>query len=73
MVGRCGRRWATLILFTVSTSSSMWQLNVAFAHVQSTFRDTFPSWFPDIPGVLESSQRAPIVGDTIIRTAGIVK
>ena len=32
MVGRRGRRWATLILFTVSTSSSMWQLNVAFAH-----------------------------------------
>ena len=26
MVGRRGRRWATLIIFTVSTSSTMWQL-----------------------------------------------
>ena len=26
-----------------------------------------------IPGVLESSQRAALVGDTLIRTAGIVE
>ena len=73
MVGRRGRRWATLFLFTVSTSCSLWQLYVAVAHVQSRIRDTFASSFPDIPGVLESSQRAALVGDTLIRTAGIVE
>ena len=73
MVGRRGRRWATLFLFTVSTSCSLWQLYVAFAHVQGSFRDSFPCSFPDIPGALESSQRAELVGDTSIRTAGIVE
>ena len=29
MVGRRGRQWATLFLFSVSTSCSLWQLNVA--------------------------------------------
>ena len=73
MVGRRGRRWATLFLFTVSTSCSFWQLYVAFAHVQGSFRDPFPCSFPEIPGALESSQRAALVGDTSIRTAGIVE
>ena len=73
MVGRRGRRWVTLITFTGSTSCSLWQLNVAFAHVQGSFRDTFICSFPDIPGALESSQRAALVGDTSIRTAGIVE
>ena len=51
----------------------MWQLNVALAHVQGSFRDTFICSFPEIPGALESSQRAALVGDTSIRTAGIVE
>ena len=46
---------------------------MAFAHVQGSFRDSFPSSFPHIPGALESSQRAALVGDTSIRTAGIVE
>ena len=52
---------------------SIGQLNVAVAHVQSSFRDTFPSSLPEIPGAAESSQRAALVGDTLIRTAGIVE
>ena len=51
----------------------MWQLNVAVAHVQGRFRDTYPCSLPDIPGATESSHRAALVGDTIIRTAGIVE
>ena len=70
MVGRRGRRWATLIIFSGSTSSTMWQL---IAHVQGRFRDTFPGSSPEIPGACESSQRAAFVGDTLIRTAGIVE
>jgi len=70
MVGRRGRRWATLIIFSGSTSSTMWQL---IAHVQGRFRDTFPGSIPEIPGACESSQRAAFVGDTHIRTAGIVE
>ena len=73
IVGRSGRRWATLIVFTVLTSSSMWQLNVAVAHVQGRFRDTYPCSLPEIPGAPESSQRAALIGDTLIRTAGIVE
>ena len=46
---------------------------MAFAHVQGSFRDTFICSFPEIPGALESSQRAALVGDTSIRTAGIVE
>ena len=37
------------------------------------YRRTFICSFPDIPGVLESSHRAALVGDTHIRTAGIVE
>ena len=48
----------------------MW---LALAHVQGRFRDTFPGSIPEIPGACESSQRAALVGDTSIRTAGIVE
>ena len=45
----------------------------ALAHVQGRFRDPYPGSIPEIPGACESSQRAAFVGDTHIRTAGIVE
>ena len=45
----------------------------AHAHVQGRFRDTYRGSIPENPGACESSQRAALVGDTLIRTAGIVE
>ena len=58
------------LLFTVSTSYSR---VAALAHVQGRFRDTYPGSIPENPGACESSQRAALVGDTLIRTAGILE
>ena len=45
----------------------------ALALVQGTFRDTYPASILENPGACESSQRAALVGDTLIRTAGILE
>ena len=42
MVGRRGRRWATLFLFTVSTSCSLWQLLPMF---RADFETLLPARF----------------------------
>ena len=69
-----GEAWATM-----GYPLSIHRVNVmlvvaALAHVQGRFRDTFPGWILEILGAAcESSQRAALVGDTLIRTAGIVE
>ena len=68
-----GEAWATM-----GYPLSIHRVNVmlvvaALAHVQGSFRDPFPGSIPEIPGACESSQRAAFVGDTLIRTAGIVE
>ena len=68
-----GEAWATM-----GYPLSIHRVNVmlvvaALAHVQGSFRDPFPCSFPEIPGAAASSQRAALVGDTLIRTAGIVE
>ena len=57
---------------------SIYRVNVmlvvaALANVQGSFRDPFPGSIPENPGACESSQRAASVGDTLIRTAGILE
>ena len=68
-----GEAWATMgyphYLQRVNVKHDV----AALAHVQGRFRDTSPGWIPEIPGACESSQRAAFVGDTLIRTAGIVE
>ena len=67
-----GEAWATMgyphSIHRFHVKRSVWH----WIHVQSRFRDTFASSIPDILGACESSQRAAFVGDTLIRTAGIV-
>ena len=68
-----GEAWATmgypLSIHRVNVVL-VWQL---IAHVQGRFRDTYPGSIPTNPGACESSQRAASVGDTLIRTAGILE